>query len=349
MKGRIVPYRLKFKKPAGTSRGTLTEKPSYFIILEADGKLGIGECGVFPGLSLEWNNQYEETLFRSLEAWKSGTLDLQTLRTYPSMLMGWETAIRSMEEGDTFFIFNSSFQHGVPIYINGLIWMGDVDDMAQQIEARLDQGFNCIKLKIGALDWSSELNLLKAIRARFSAQEIELRVDANGAFRPEEALAKLEALAELEVHSIEQPIKAGQWDAMAGLCAESPLDIALDEELIGIDSVVKKEELLDTIQPKYLILKPSLVGGFQGSDEWIRLADERDVHWWATSALESNIGLNAIAQWVSSKQPTLPQGLGTGSLYVNNIPSPLEVSAGTLKSDLDRTWDIKELLKIMPL
>jgi o-succinylbenzoate synthase len=349
MTGRIIPYRLDFKKPAGTSRGTLTEKPSYFILLESNGRIGIGECGVFPGLSAEWGDDYEKRLLRSLEDWKSGALDMGDLRSFPSILMGWETALHSLEGKDSFDIFDSSFQTGKPIAINGLIWMGDMEDMAQQINARLAQGFSCIKLKIGALDWEAEYKLLKQVRQRFTAQEIELRVDANGAFLQDEAMSKLEALAHLDVHSIEQPIKAGQWQAMAKLCAESPLDIALDEELIGVHSIAEKEGLLDEIRPKYLILKPSLVGGFQGSDEWIELAEHRDIQWWATSALESNIGLNAIAQWVASKEPRLPQGLGTGSLYNNNIPSPLVVEGGTLRMDEGQSWDIQELLKITSL
>ena len=341
MKGRIIPYLLSFKQAVGTSRGSLTEKLTYFIHLQDEqGNEGIGECGVFPGLSAEYGPGYQSVLARSLEDWKRGTLNLQDLRAYPSILMGWETALKNLSFAITGKVFESDFLNGKAIKINGLVWMGTEKFMAEQIAQKIEQGFDCIKMKIGAIDWETELKILKGIRARFSADEIALRVDANGALMPEEAMKKLDALAALNVHSIEQPITQGQYKVMAELCKNSPIPIALDEELIGVHSLTKKKEILAEIAPSYIILKPSLVGGFSGCDEWISLAEERHIDWWATSALESNIGLNAIAQWTSTKQPILPQGLGTGSLFSNNIASPLEVDKGFLKYDSETSWNL---------
>jgi o-succinylbenzoate synthase len=341
MKGRIIPYLLTFKQAAGTSRGSLTEKRTYFIhVQDEQGNEGLGECGVFPGLSAEYGPEYEKVLARSLEDWKRGTLNLQDLRAYPSILMGWETALKNLSFSVTGKVFDCDFLNGKAIKINGLVWMGTQKFMAEQIAEKIDQGFDCIKMKIGAIDWETEHTLLKGIRDRFSADQIEVRVDANGAFKAEEAMKKLEMLAALKVHSIEQPIKQGQYKAMAELCKNSPIPIALDEELIGIHALEKKMEMLDEIAPAFIILKPSLVGAFSGCDEWISLAEERNIDWWATSALESNIGLNAIAQWTSTKNPSLPQGLGTGSLFLNNIASPLEVEKGFLRYRTDGTWNL---------
>ena len=242
--------------------------------------------------------------------------------------------------------YDNYFTQGNPIPINGLIWMGKVDFMRQQIIAKLENGFTCLKLKIGAIDFATELELLASIRQEFSADEIEIRVDANGAFTPETALEKLQRLAEYDLHSIEQPIKQGQWEQMALLCEHSPIPIALDEELIGINQTKEKQELLDVIRPQYIILKPSLVGGFRASQEWIAEAEKRNLPWWITSALESNIGLNAIAQFTANTNNNLPQGLGTGQLYTNNIPSPLEVEAGQIYYRHDLTWDFSPLITI---
>jgi o-succinylbenzoate synthase len=266
------------------------------------------------------------------------------LQEWPSIHFGLEMALLDLKnEGQRIFYPSPFTQGDEAININGLIWMGEADFMQQQIREKLNAGFNCIKLKIGAIDFEQEIKLLKGIRQEFGADQIELRVDANGAFAPHEAMAKLKRLAELELHSIEQPIMAGQWNEMSRLCAETPLPIALDEELIGIFVSKEKERLIDTIRPQYIILKPSLVGGFAGSREWIDLAENRGIPWWITSALESNIGLNAIAQWTHTLKNPMPQGLGTGQLYTNNIPSPLEVSEGKLHFKGNEGWDIEAL------
>jgi len=211
----------------------------------------------------------------------------------------------------------------------------------QQIEDKLEQGFDCVKMKIGAIDFETEIELLKGIRKRFSKETIELRVDANGAFQAgEEALQKLNTLALLDLHSIEQPIRQGQLEEMQKLCYKTPLPIALDEELIGVFEKPMKEEIINFIRPQYIILKPSLVGGFRGSQEWINAAERNDIPWWITSALESNIGLNAIAQWTFSLNSSMHQGLGTGSLYTNNFPAPLFVEKGALHYDAEGDWDL---------
>lgn len=337
-------HKLQFKRPAGTSRGVLKTKEAFYIILKEDGKWGIGECGLLRGLSVDDRPDYEEKL-----AWtcQNITLDFhelyEQLYEFPSIQIGLETAFRSLQAKDPFQIFPSAFSEGKEtIPINGLIWMGDENFMKTQIVERLQNGFNCIKMKIGAIDFNTEIQLLKSIRKEFSPSEIELRVDANGAFSPLDALEKLKYLSELEIHSIEQPIKQGQWNEMARLCEETPLPIALDEELIGVFSETEKRELLQTIHPQYIILKPSFIGGFSACDQWISLADEMEIGWWITSALESNVGLNAISQYTFTKNSKLPQGLGTGSLYTNNIPAPLEVKRGKLYYNSEKQWDFTQ-------
>jgi L-alanine-DL-glutamate epimerase-like enolase superfamily enzyme len=264
---------------------------------------------------------------------------LDELYKFPSIQFGLETAFASFESENTFEIFPSEFTQGTDsIPINGLIWMGTESFMKQQIKDKIEAGFYCIKMKIGAIDFQTELQLLNSIRKEFSSKDIELRVDANGAFSPLEALEKLKRLSELDLHSIEQPIKQGQIEAMASLCEKSVLPIALDEELIGVFSKEKKKDLLETIKPQYIILKPSLVGGFSGSKEWIDLAEKQNSGWWITSALESNIGLNAIAQWTYTLKNIMPQGLGTGGLFTNNFDSPLQVKNGTLQYEKNKNW-----------
>lgn len=338
-------YILDFKRPSGTSRGIMTQKETWFIILEKDGKTGIGECGLLRGLSIDDRPDYEEKLQWTCDNIHLGEDELwEALSEFPSIQFGVETAFRSLESENMFELFPSDFTKGeTAIPINGLVWMGNEAYMKQQIEEKLKQGFNCIKLKIGAIDFENELSLLRFIRSNFSAVEIEIRVDANGAFDVTEALGKLIQLNEFELHSIEQPIKIGKHDSMAGLCKTSPLPIALDEELIGVFSVADKENLLRKIMPQYIILKPSLVGGFRGSDEWIALAERYNIGWWITSALESNIGLNAIAQYTYTKNNPMPQGLGTGSLYTNNFDSPLEVKNGELHYNRELDWDVNLL------
>ena len=326
---RILPYTLHFKQPAGTSRGVYRARQSWYVQLwhtEQPLRIGIGECSPLPDLSCDALPDYAEILDRFCkELITTGQLDYNALRPYPSMLFGLETAIRHLETG-SFRLWNTPFsQEKNGITINGLIWMGDKNKMFSQIEQKMGKGFRCIKLKIGAIDFEEELSLIRHIRQRFSPEQIEIRVDANGAFSPDNALEKLHRLAELQLHSIEQPIRQGQWETMAKLVRETPLPIALDEELIGINDPAEKQRLLDTIHPQYIILKPALHGGIQGCTEWIAEAEKRSIGWWITSALESNIGLNAIAQWCATLNPTLPQGLGTGALFTDNIDMPLEV------------------------
>lgn len=324
----IIPYSLKFRQPARTSRGTYTTHQVWYVLLTSEhepGKWGIGECAPLPDLSCDASPDYEKKLrqiCRQIE--QTGSFDKEQLRTYPSILFGLETAFRHFENGGGFTLEDTSFSKGhAGITINGLIWMGDYDTMLRQIESKLQLGFRCIKLKIGAIGFDQEIALLRHIRDHFSISDVELRVDANGAFSPNDALEKLNRLAALDIHSIEQPVAAGQWETMAQLCEQSPLPIALDEELIGYNRLNDKKALLETIQPQYIILKPSLHGSISGCNEWIAEAERLKIGWWITSALESNIGLNAIAQWCATFNNPLPQGLGTGGLYYNNIEMPL--------------------------
>lgn len=330
MKAQYSKKTFHFKRPSGTSRGILTEKHAWFIEVwheNAPETKGIGECSIIPGLSPDFVD------FEAYEAKVAETCeDLTTdLTKWPSIKFGVETALLDLENGGQGIIFKNDFALGKKVIpINGLIWMGDTNFMQQQIEEKLSQGFRTIKLKIGAIDFESELQLLRSVRARYSKDEITLRVDANGAFGTDEALSKLTELSKLDIHSIEQPIRQGQFSEMRKLCDQTPLPIALDEELIGVYCTDQKIELLDTIRPQYIILKPSLHGGIRGTKEWIRLAEERNIPWWITSALESNIGLNAICQLTAEYSNELPQGLGTGSLYTDNIPSNLQVQRGTI-------------------
>ncbi len=334
LKTTIIPHTLHFKQPAGTSRGIYLDHEIWYVVISSiyDSQLwGIGECAPLTDLSCDYNEAYENNLYyfcRRLE--DNGELDLDALRPYPSILFGLETALRHFEQ-NKFQLWDTPFSRGEKgIPINGLIWMGDYDYMFGQIKSKIEQGYRCIKLKIGAINFDEELQLLQYIRKQFSADLLSLRVDANGAFSPDDALSKLTQLAELDLHSIEQPIKAGQWEEMARLAQITPLPIALDEELIGINKPEEKKHLLETIRPQYIILKSTLHGGISGCNEWIELAESLNIGWWVTSALESNIGLNAIAQWCSTFNNTLPQGLGTGALYTNNIEMPLSIQGDCL-------------------
>ncbi|MDP4600420.1 MAG: o-succinylbenzoate synthase [Polaribacter sp.] len=338
---RYIKYILNFKSPSGTSRGILKTKETWFIILQLNDKIGIGETGLFRGLSCDDVPNYEEKLHWVCENIHLG-LDvlLQELIKFPSIQFGLEQAFLSLKSQTPFELFPTKFTQGKEaININGLIWMGDKDFMKSQIKEKLVAGFSCIKMKIGAIDFETELSLLKSIRKEFSSNEVVLRVDANGAFKPDEALEKLEKLAKFDIHSIEQPIQQGQIEAMADLCAKTSVPIALDEELIGIFSSEERQQLLATIQPQFIILKPSLLGGFVNSLEWITLATQNDCGWWITSALESNVGLNAIAQFTYHLKNSLPQGLGTGSLFTNNFESPLEINNGKLHYNNTKNWN----------
>lgn len=340
MKAIYYKYILNFKRPSGTSRGVLTQKETWFIVIRGNNKFGIGECGILRGLSIDDVPEFEEKLNWACENIRLGlSVLLDKLNEFPSIQFGLEQAFLSFNSSNPYILFDNDFTRSkASIPINGLVWMGDRDFMVQQIKEKLQAGFHCIKMKIGAINFDDEIEILNSIRKEYAADKIDIRVDANGAFKAENAEAKLERLSALELHSIEQPIKAGNWIEMAALCKKTPFPIALDEELIGVSDVTEKEKLLQTIQPQYIILKPSLVGGFRGCDEWIALAKKYRIGWWITSALESNIGLNAIAQWTYGLQSDMLQGLGTGSLFTNNIKSPLKVENGALFYDKNKNW-----------
>ena len=329
---------LHFKQPAGTSRGVYTERRVWLVSLSDGVNNGVGECAPLPDLSCDACPDYAQILNHVCEDFcRTGQIDVERLRDYPSMLFGLETALldlNSKKDAGTRLLFDTAFSRGeVGIPINGLVWMGNYEEMLQRMEQKLEQGFRCVKLKIGAIDFNQELDLVKRIRHRFSFHEVQLRLDANGAFPYEEALYKLELLSQYNIHSIEQPIQKGQWAYMADLCRESPLPIALDEELIGVNDPDMKRHMLSVIKPAYIVLKPSLHGGIMGCREWIDVARDMGIGSWITSALESNIGLNAIAQFaadVYGDHITFPQGLGTGQLFTDNIDMPLEIRGDKL-------------------
>lgn len=354
-----LKHTLHFRFEAGTSRGTLTEKTSFLVRLvdEADPSVvGYGECGPLKGLSYDDRPDFEARLqqycaeFNDLDlqlfSWNLPIILNQLISPqFPSILFGFETAMLDFLAGGRRLLFASEFtdgHRGLPI--NGLVWMGNQSFMQQQIDDKLRDGYTTLKVKIGALDFEQELALLAGIRERFGPEQITLRVDANGAFRPDDAMMKLDQLARFAVHSIEQPIAAGQPDLMAELCRHSPVPIALDEELIGQMEYVHKFRLLKKIQPQYIILKPTLLGGLRHCDEWIELAGRLNIGWWLTSALESNIGLNAIAQYTAQFKNGLPHGLGTGQLYQNNVDSPLQIDHGQLHYNPGRRWDFSTVL-----
>lgn len=338
MQASFQKYVLQFKQASGTSRGVLITKETYVLKVSESGKTGVGECAVFRGLSYDDVPNYEEKLH-----WLCRNIDLDfeilkyELRHFPSIVFGLEQSLLNLKNGSDLY-FPSDFTKGRDfIKINGLIWMGDSDFMKSQIEEKLEKGFNCIKLKIG-VNWNSEKEILRKLREKFPANILELRVDANGAFSYGDAQIVLHELAKLEIHSIEQPIKKSEIrnlnsedSLMAKLCVDTPTPIALDEELIGVIDFEEKKRLLETIKPQYIILKPALVGGFSGSDEWISIAENLGINWWITSALESNIGLNAICQYTYTKQNPLPQGLGTGALFTNNFETRLHLNG-------DKMW-----------
>lgn len=326
LKASYKPYKFIFNFPGGTSRGILTDKLSYFIKVWDNIQpdiIGLGEVSLLPNLSPESPEQVENQLnefIKNPESFYKQT----DLSKYPAIKFGIETAIFDLKTGGKQILYPSDFTKGESgIQINGLVWMGDKDLMLKRFIEKVEQGFTCIKLKIGAINFENELDLLKHIREAFSAKEIEIRVDANGAFTPYNALKKLDSLSKFNIHSIEQPIKQGQWSEMAILCKQTPLPIALDEELIGITDINTRTELLNTIKPQYIILKPSLIGGLKETKIWSKLATERNIGWWITSALEGNIGLNAIAQWTFLNGSKIPQGLGTGQVFTNNTKSQL--------------------------
>ncbi len=331
---KVYPYKLYFKRPAGTSRGVYSTRDVWYLHLTAkdqSGRVGIGECAPLPDLSCDFSANYESVLQQICsEVAYTGNINKEWLTAYPSILFGLETAFEHFNSGSYAF-YDTAFARGKKsIPINGLIWMGEYDYMFNQIKDKINKGFDCIKLKIGAINFEEELQLLKYIRTQFSVHDIEIRVDANGAFEVNNALEKLSRLADLNIHSIEQPIKQGQIEQLARLIELSPLPIALDEELIGVNNLNAKQSLLDTVNPHYIVLKPTLHGGLSGCDEWVTEAKKRHIKWWVTSALESNVGLNAIAQWCGRHKNNLPQGLGTGALFINNMEVPLKLKKNNM-------------------
>ena len=337
-----------FKQPAGTSRGVLHQKDVFYLLLkdsENPSKKGIGEIAPIPGLSIDSISGLEkkvEILVQKINAGKE--IPETEFEGFPAVKFAYETALKGIGSDSSILLYPSDFtigKKGIPI--NGLIWMGTKEFMLQQVKEKLAAGFTCLKLKIGAIDFESELEILNSIRELYSADKLEIRVDANGAFTPENARRKLEKLATFDLHSIEQPIQPGQTMEMQKLCAETPLPIALDEELIGVTNRSEKVKLLEQIQPQYIILKPTLLGGIKACEEWISFTKERDIGWWVTSALESNIGLNAIAQWTATLGTENFQGLGTGGLFTNNIESTLYLSNGYLWNNPTGKWKLKSI------
>lgn len=346
MKAHFKKYTLNFKQASGTSRGVYTTRDVWFIFLTDGTITGIGECAPLPDLSIENPKKMSAKLLQVCENIDYFSQFPEELQNWPSIRFGLETALLDLQNGGRQILFPSAFTHGEQgIPINGLIWMGTPEFMKQQIRTKLDAGFRCIKMKIGAIDFETEISLLKEIRKEFSSEEITLRVDANGAYSYKTALENLKRLSDLQIHSIEQPIEAGRWNEMAKLCEKSPVAIGLDEELIGISSGKEMQKLIETIRPAYLILKPSLHGGLAGCGKWIELANENSVGWWITSALESNIGLNAIAQWTFQQNITMEQGLGTGQLFTNNFDSPLEISGDQLWFRPEKKWELGNLME----
>lgn len=354
-----------FEFDARTSRGLMRDKHSWYIKLWDEpkvGRFGVGECGPLPGLSIEDLATLEEKIsqvvdqinqaklkmegvdassLQKLDHFFTGFFGEELIRKYPSIVFSLETAFLDLLNGGDRIIFRNEFIKGSPLPINGLIWMGGLDFMLQQVEIKIRDGYRCVKLKVGGLDFEKECDILQYVRRKYFRDDIVIRLDANGAFKSEEAMYKLQELSKFKVHSIEQPLKVGQKD-LADLCKNSPIPIALDEELIGRYGKEEKESLLDRIKPQFIILKPTLHGGLYGCQEWIQLAEARKIGWWITSALESNVGLNAISQFTANYDIKIPQGLGTGSIYANNFPSPLIAEKGTLRYDLKENWDLSD-------
>ncbi len=358
LKGSFFPYKLVFRFDAGTSRGVLKEKTTWFVKIRREDRpeiFGLGECGPLPNLSPDHKPYLSGCIKKALQKiaeWPAipdpghiGEMVGSIVPSYlPALSFAIETALLDLNFGGKRIIVNNDFVRGkIKVPINGLIWMGKKSFMLRQIRDKLEAGYNCIKIKVGALDLDTELDLLKYIRKKFSSEAITLRLDANGAFKPMEALRILEKFAVFDIHSIEQPIQAGQRGAMRSLCRKSPIPIALDEELIGVTGLEQKKILMDEISPQYLILKPTLVGGLSAAGQWLYLAEKRGIGWWITSALESNIGLNAIAQYAAGLKTDMHQGLGTGQLFHNNISSPLFIENGYLGYRTGVDWHFSDL------
>jgi o-succinylbenzoate synthase len=344
MKATCFKHQLEFIRPARTSRDVMQTHTIYIVRIVKGNVSTYGEAAPIPGLSRDHLNTIELKLKETCDALSQGArLDDIDLSEHPSVYFACETALFGLKHPEPFRVFESSFYQGAPIRINGLVWMNEINEMIAEARQKIEKGFTCIKFKVGAHDFDAECRMLEHIRKLRNAFQLEIRLDANGAFARDEAFVKLKELSRFDIHSIEQPIKPGIHDVMHELCVKSKIPIALDEELIGKFTYDEKGKLLRAIKPRYIILKPTLLGGFAQANAWINIAQKLDINWWATSALESNIGLNAIAQWCSTYELTLPQGLGTGSLYKNNIESPLEVRGEQLTYSA-RNWQIEELL-----
>lgn len=344
MRASYAPYRLVFKFLARTSRETMTSKDTYFIrVVDDSGKTGIGECALFRGLSIDDVDCYESKLADVCRCLSSDE-PVGDLSPYPSIRFGLETALAALKGNGPFDPFPGQWRAGKSsIIINGLVWMGSAAEMKSRVREKIEAGFHCIKLKIGGVKFEDELEIIRTLRSYFSAKDLEIRLDANGAFSIDNALRRLNELSQYKIHSIEQPIRAGQWTALAEICRHSPIPVALDEELIPLTDTDSRRKLLGLVKPAYIILKPALAGGLSGADEWISLAEEYGIGWWATSALESNVGLNSIAGWVATHNISMPQGLGTGGLYYNNIASPLYLDGQELRYDPLGKWDFSQL------
>lgn len=351
MKAELVFKNMQFIKPGKTSRGVLYTKPSWFILLSHNGNSGIGECSVIPDLNPEYDPDQPQVYVQFLQSWvdkinQEGGIgdDLSSMDAFPSVRFGMENALKGLENKNPGVLYPSDFTQGMKgIPINGLIWMGDQHEIYQQIKSKTDQGFRCLKLKVGALDLETELEVLSNIRKDFDPSVLEIRIDANGAFDPNQALGILSRFAKYHIHSVEQPVKPGQWQTMHNLSENAEIPVALDEELIGVVDVNQKGKMLRSIKPSYIILKPSLLGGFHKTMEWINIAEKLNIHWWATSALESNVGLNAISQWVFTLDNPMVQGLGTGQVFRNNIQSPLQLKGPELFHDPEAKWGWTDL------
>lgn len=344
---------LRFNFPARTSRGALAEHTAYYLHLHDSGQpacVGLGEAAPLAGLSPDYGAGFETKVrdfcaeFNRRQWSACQPADVAGLigAEWPALRFACETAILDWQNGGCRQLYANAFSRGeAGIPINGLVWMGDAAFMRQQIEKKLGEGYSCLKLKIGGIDFRTELQLLAEIRAVAGPERLTLRVDANGAFAPADAPAKLDELARFDLHSIEQPIRAGQPTAMARLCRESPVPVALDEELIGVTAPGQQAALLAQIRPAYIILKPTLLGGLQASQQWLATAEALGIGWWLTSALESNIGLNAVSQFAGTYASSgLPQGLGTGQLYHNNLRAPLSITAGELNYNPQGEWEL---------
>lgn len=344
MRIEFAPYLLKFKEPGGTSRGVMTEKPTFFIKFYDEKnpeQFGIGEAAVFPGLSPEADGYY---VLKLTELMANVAIGRYTdLSRHSSIQFGLEQAILDYTNGCKGIYFPNKFTQGIQtIEINGLVWMGDLDIMMQRISSKIQAGFKCLKLKIGAIDWEKELLMIKTIRRKFTENQLIIRVDANGGFTPKDCITRLKELADLGVHSIEQPIKAGNEEEMSKICRNSPLPIALDEELIGKGSKEERIRILEEIKPQYIILKPALCGGFEGATDWIYHAKKLGIGWWITSALESNVGLNAISQYTVEVGAQGPQGLGTGGVFTNNFETPIYLEKDRLHFNVGKPFDYSQ-------